>query len=32
MHVHGVSHLLTLNVRDFSRYAGITVVHPQTIS
>jgi predicted nucleic acid-binding protein len=23
--------LLTLNVRDFARYPGITVVHPQTI-
>jgi predicted nucleic acid-binding protein len=32
MHVHGVTHLLTLNVRDFARYPGITVVHPQTLS
>jgi predicted nucleic acid-binding protein len=31
MHVHGVTHLLTLNVRDLSRYLGITVVHQQTI-
>jgi len=31
MHVHGVTHLLTLNVRDFARYPGITVVHPQTL-
>jgi predicted nucleic acid-binding protein len=31
MHVHGVTHLLTLNVRDFTRYPGITIVHPQTI-
>jgi predicted nucleic acid-binding protein len=31
MHVHGVAHLLTLNVRDFTRYPGITIVHPQTI-
>jgi len=29
MHVHGVTHLLTLNDRDFTRYPGITVVHPQ---
>ena len=27
----GVTHLLTLNVRDFTRYTDITVVHPQTI-
>lgn len=32
MHVHGVTHLLTLNVRDFSRYPGITVTHPQTVT
>jgi hypothetical protein len=31
MHVHGVTHVLTLNVRDFMRYPGITVVHPQTV-
>ena len=31
MHIHGVTHLLTLNVRDFARYPGITVVHPQTL-
>lgn len=31
MHVHQVTHLLTFNVRDFVRYAGITPVHPQTI-
>jgi predicted nucleic acid-binding protein len=31
MHVHGVANLLTLNVRDFVRYPGITVVHPQTV-
>ncbi len=28
MRVHGVTHLLTLNVQDFVRYAGITVVEP----
>lgn len=28
MSVHGVPHLLTLNVSDFKRYAGITVVSP----
>jgi predicted nucleic acid-binding protein len=31
MHVHGATHLLTLNVRDFARYPDITVVHPQTV-
>jgi hypothetical protein len=30
MHVHGLTHLLTLNVPDFTRYPGITIVHPQT--
>jgi predicted nucleic acid-binding protein len=29
MHVHGVSHLLTLDEEDFNRYPGITVVHPR---
>jgi predicted nucleic acid-binding protein len=32
MRVHGISHILTLNVADFARYAGeITVVHPQNV-
>jgi predicted nucleic acid-binding protein len=31
MKVHGVSHLLTLNVADFARYPGITAQHPQEI-
>ena len=31
MQVHGVNHILTLNVADFSRYIGITVVHPSTV-
>jgi len=31
MRVHGVGHILTLNVTDFSRYSGITVVHPSNI-
>ncbi|SRR5258708_17442706 len=30
MLVHGISHILTLNVADFSRYSGITVVHPKS--
>ena len=29
---HGVTHLLTLNVKDFSRYTGVvTAVHPQDV-
>ena len=28
MLVHGVSHVLTFNDRDFARYPGITAVHP----
>ena len=31
MRVHGVSHILTLNVTDFSRYSGITVAHPSSV-
>lgn len=30
--VHGLSHILTFNVRDFRRYAEITVVHPDDIT
>ena len=28
MYVHGVRHILTLNVADFSRFSGLTAVHP----
>jgi predicted nucleic acid-binding protein len=28
MRVHGVKHILTLNVSDFKRYEEITVMHP----
>ena len=31
MKVHDVTHLLTLNDRDFARYAGSTVVHPSQV-
>ena len=31
MHVHGISHILTLNQPDFERYTSITVVHPQNV-
>jgi predicted nucleic acid-binding protein len=30
MYVHGVSHILTLNVGDFSRFEGLTVLHPES--
>lgn len=29
MYVHGVTHILTLNVADFSRFAGLSALHPQ---
>jgi predicted nucleic acid-binding protein len=32
MKVHDVTHLLTLNDRDFALYAGITVVHPSQVA
>lgn len=31
MIAHGVSYILTFNSRDFSRYAGITAVHPNDV-
>jgi len=31
MYVHGVGHILTLNVADFSRFSGLTAVHPGNI-
>jgi predicted nucleic acid-binding protein len=31
MIVHGVTHILTANIRDFERYPGITVVAPDQI-
>ena len=31
MYVHGVSHLLTLNVTDFSRFDGLTALHPDSV-
>jgi predicted nucleic acid-binding protein len=31
MYVHGVTHILTLNVADFSRFAGLTPLHPQNV-
>ncbi|MEO7716036.1 MAG: type II toxin-antitoxin system VapC family toxin [Capsulimonas sp.] len=31
MRVHGLTHLLTFNIRDFGRYPGITLVHPNSV-
>ncbi|MEH2385981.1 MAG: hypothetical protein V7K14_09430 [Nostoc sp.] len=31
MLTHGVTHLLTFNIDDFTNTAGIVVVHPQTV-
>jgi predicted nucleic acid-binding protein len=31
MRVHGVTHILTLNVEDFSRYSGIALAHPSSV-
>ena len=30
MYVHGVGHILTLNVADFSRFDGLTALHPDS--
>jgi hypothetical protein len=31
MIVHGVTHILTLNGKHFSRFDGVTAVHPESI-
>jgi predicted nucleic acid-binding protein len=31
MYVHGVPHILTLNLADFSRFEGITPLHPNQL-
>ena len=31
MYVHGVKHILTLNVADFGRFEGIVAVHPDVV-
>ncbi len=31
MYVHGVGHILTLNVTDFSRFDGLSPLHPNSI-
>jgi len=32
MTIHGITHLLTLNPGDFTRYKHLTVVHPATLA
>lgn len=32
MYVHGVTHILTLNGTDFSRFSDLSAVHPSTVS
>ncbi len=32
MRTHGLTHLLTFNVSDFTRYSGITLLDPNTIA
>ena len=31
MYVHGVSHILTLNVADFGRFDDVTALHPDSV-
>ena len=31
MYVHGLSQLLTINVRDFARYPGLSILHPADV-
>jgi predicted nucleic acid-binding protein len=31
MYVHHVSHILTSNVGDFSRFEGLTAFHPESV-
>jgi predicted nucleic acid-binding protein len=32
MYVHGVTQLLTVNVRDFQRFAGLRAIHPAELT
>jgi predicted nucleic acid-binding protein len=32
MYVHGVSHILTLNIADFSRFQGLIALHPNSVN
>jgi hypothetical protein len=31
MYVHGVTQLLTVNVRDFQRFEGLRAIHPADV-
>lgn len=31
MYVYGISHVLTLNVADFSRFSGLNALHPSAV-
>jgi predicted nucleic acid-binding protein len=31
MYVHGLKHILTLNVTDFSRFSGLAALHPTSL-
>jgi predicted nucleic acid-binding protein len=31
MYVHGVARLLTMNVRDFRRFTGLRIIHPDEV-
>jgi len=31
MYVHKVDHILTFNVSDFSRFTGLTALHPNSL-
>jgi predicted nucleic acid-binding protein len=31
MYVHGIKHILTLNVADFGRFTGLTALHPSSL-
>ena len=32
MYIHDVQEILTINVRDFGRFEGITAVHPGDVN
>ena len=31
MYVHGLSHILTMNIADFVRFDGLTALHPSNV-
>jgi hypothetical protein len=31
MYLHGISQLLTINLRDFARFRGLNIVHPADV-